>query len=287
MTSPTYQSDDNDPVMQMLRTGQVAPSAEASSTASASTPVASSDDSDPVMRMLRTGSADSGAAAAPAKRKYISPVDDPSTRSGQGGIAGNITDAVDATVGNIVQGTVGAIGGGYRGLVAWLRGRGMDEAADEVNNFQARTAYQPSSPVAEKTTEVMQSPWNPLNLPTTVGHGLGRGAEYLGAPPSVSATLEAVPTAASALYGMRNGVMRGGDKPMEGMPLRRSFLRFLVKIRHSFRLCAIRLRLRLRPPRSVAPLYRYPGMQGRLRRLPRLARRQHCQRRHSRAIRSI
>ena len=73
------------------------------------------------------------------KRKYVSPVDDPTTRSGQGGIAGDITDSVDAVVGNLVQGTISGIGAGYQGLIALLKGKGMNAAADEVNNYAAQT----------------------------------------------------------------------------------------------------------------------------------------------------
>lgn len=153
------------------------------------------------------------------KRKYVSPLDDPSTRSGQGGIAGNLTDVIDTALGKVVGGTVGSVVGGYKALADLLRGKGMDAAADEVNNFAAKTAYQPGNPsaAAQNTAAVLESPWNPLNLPTTVGHGLGRGAEALGAPPSVSAGLEALPTAASAVLGLRaaRGIPGGLDTPTE------------------------------------------------------------------------
>jgi hypothetical protein len=167
--------------------------------------------------LQKLDAADSASGSAPSKRTYVSPVDNPATRSGQGGVAGTVTDAVDAAAGNLVQGAIGGIGGGYRGLIALLRGKGMDEAADTINDYVAKTAYQPTSPTAQKTTAAMDSPWNPLNLPKTVGQGLGRGAEYVGAPPAVSAALEVAPTAATALWGMR-GVPRGGGTPLEGAP---------------------------------------------------------------------
>ena len=143
--------------------------------------------------------------------------DDLAARSGQGGIAGDLTDSTDAVAGNLVQGTVSGIGAGYRGLIALLKGKGMDAAADEVNNYAAQTGYRPPSATAARTTDLLASPFQPINLPTTIGRGLGRGAEYVGAPPAISATLEAAPTAAAALWGMR-GSPRGGNTPMEGAP---------------------------------------------------------------------
>lgn len=142
---------------------------------------------------------------------------DLATRSGQGGVAGDLTDSTDAVAGNLVQGAVSGIGAGYRGLIALLKGKGMDAAADEVNHYAAQTGYQPPSPAAAQTTDLLASPFQPINLPATIGHGLGRGAEYVGAPPAISATLEAAPTAAMGLWGMR-GSPRGANTPLEGAP---------------------------------------------------------------------
>lgn len=134
------------------------------------------------------------APAAAAPRTYVSPVDAPRP-----------ANVVDAAVGSVLQNSIAGIGGGYKGLVTLLKGKGMDEAANVINDYVSKNSYQPNSKVGKNTAAVLASPYNPMNLPATIGHGLGRGAEALGAPPGLSATLEAAPTAIGAVLGLRGG----------------------------------------------------------------------------------
>jgi hypothetical protein len=138
----------------------------------------------------------------PAPKKYVSPLDDPAARAGQGGL----TDIVDTAVGGAVQGTVNSIVGGYKGIVSLLRGKGMDDAANEVDQFAAQNAPPtPTTAAGQNTAAVMNSPYNPVNYPVVAGKKLGQASEAIGLPPSVSAAAEALPVAVTSILGMRTG----------------------------------------------------------------------------------
>lgn len=135
--------------------------------------------------------------------------------------ANPINDFVSGAFRRTVTGMAAPVAGGLHGLWDLALGRGTARAVSDIGaTEQAVGSFgTPDGAAGRAGAATAESGWNPLNWPgvalSWTGKKLGGVAESLGAPPAVSAAVEAAPTAAALLTPVVNSAMKADWKPYE------------------------------------------------------------------------
>jgi hypothetical protein len=127
-------------------------------------------------------------------------------------------EGVQAVALNQLTGIGSSIVGGYRGLSTLLTGGTLEDAANNVRDYQEGHTYSPDSSTAGgKAIASFASPGNPLNWPGLVANKAGEVTTDLTGSPAAGAAINTGLNAAVLALGMRG---RPGTVPVEVGPAR-------------------------------------------------------------------
>jgi hypothetical protein len=126
---------------------------------------------------------------------------------------GAIGDSIGNQLHEMGSGLYHGVVGGYKGIGALVTGKGVDSAADAVNDETAKTYQAPDSALKS----AMGSKYNPLNYAQNAAdYAADKSADW-GASPGVSTAIKSLPTALAAITGtaglVRNPKLSMGLKP--------------------------------------------------------------------------
>ncbi len=123
-------------------------------------------------------------------------------------------EAASGAARTMAQGALGAIYGGWKGLITLAKGGSLDDATKAVQEGQQAFAYQPKTASEALGKMAMESPQNPINAPSVIGQKAGEITQQVTGSPAAATAVETVIAGAPMIYGGFKALTR----PTEAAP---------------------------------------------------------------------